>query len=284
MKSAPPNCQKSHGIDTYHLESWRKLCKKWNYHPLERRSAEYFLQDVRAQERVYFLHIPKTAGSFVSEIENKVRGKWCKEIVDFHGKKKYCKKIVGLTSPNVGKHTTVQLGVKEPNDAMIFVVVRNPYDWLVSMYSHTKKFNVGWANSRRGIGNFKEYVMKLFQGDLVADNPWSFLVKNFAMTPYFQILDATGVIQVDFVIRYEFLTQALALLHGVDEKIISELPKINASPSRNNRHYKEYYDDSLIAQVEEQYSRSLEVFGYNFDGPVDSAAIIFNTKGTSIIG
>jgi len=274
MKSAPPNCQKPQGIDTYQLESWGKLCKKWNYHPLVSTPVEYFLQDVRAQERMYFLHIPKTAGSFVSETEKKI-----------HGRKKYCKGIVGLRDRNVhGKHTMVQLGVKEPNDAMIFVVVRNPYDWLVSMYSHTKKGNVGWANSRRGIGNFKEYVMKLFQGDLAEDAQWSFLIKNFAMTPYFQILDAAGVIQVDFVIRYEFLTRGLALLHGMDEKIISELPKINVSPSRNNRHYKEYYDDSLIAQVEEQYNRSLEVFGYNFDGPVDSAAIIFNTKGTSIIG
>ena len=227
-----------------------------------------FFSQIQACKLLYFIHIPKTAGTFL--------------IKHFIGERGQLPKFANLDKKTVSwGHSGVR------NSTVIqFAIIRNPYDWLVSMYSHPYG---GWLKTAEGyrkhdsISNveFENYVTDIFRQNIpdVSTSTHSLakeLLPGFSVSPYAQILDVHGKIKVDFVIKYEHLTRGLSLIYNIDENIILNLPKHNISPMRKNRHYKLFYSDQLVRRVQQQYSQSLKAFGYSFEeGTTDNAALIY---------
>jgi len=255
---------------------------------IDDRGDPHFLDRVHSHQKLYFVHIPKTAGTFIRHghfPEKPGRP----EIEQF---------------PDRWHLMAHRLNPAGPK----FSVVRNPYDWLVSMYLHEEqscdpktgqcdakacaqdgecKAPLGWHLSAKDCSNFGEYVEKLLDDQLpMRYSSWSQryigpgfdLFQGFSRTPFIQLLDPAGTVQVDFIIKQEFLAEGLAVILDVNESSILELPRHNVTPAKEGTHYKEFYDPQLADLVRDRWRHTFEEFGYDLDGPTDQFAVINTSK------
>ncbi len=88
-------------------------------------------RDFLAQfSELHFIHIPKTAGKFLTK--GAARGK-----------------VPHLHNPSLVNHAHCM--ASSVSRTPTFSIVRNPYDWLVSIFANCTDWEVGWA-ILRGIG------------------------------------------------------------------------------------------------------------------------------------
>jgi Sulfotransferase family len=129
-----------------------------------------------------------------------------------------------------------------------FCFVRNPFDWLVSQYSHI----ISQPNHRhyelaRYLGSFDKYVRwRVESGNRVLQMGWS--------------CSSEGDNLVDFVGRFETLDNDLKFIaEKLSVKI--EMPHLNRSTNRGD--YREYYkSQQLVDFVLEHYREDFTHFGY----------------------
>jgi len=133
-----------------------------------------------------------------------------------------------------------------------FAFVRNPYSWLASLYEARRR---GPSHRHHkivaGMKNFSEYI------------DWEISKAN--RYQYRQLADKKENLLVDFLGRYERLTedhQRICRLFGVQA---SELPHLNPASKKD---YRQYYDHETKEKVARHWARDFEIFGYNFDGLV----------------
>ena len=123
-----------------------------------------------------------------------------------------------------------------------FAFDRNPWDRQVSYYHHRY----------RGVGNpepFEHFVRKGRKARL--DN--------------YDIYSLEGDVAVDFVGRYETLTEDLTKALGqVGLTLESELPRAKGEFRKEKRPYREYYSDNTKRIVEDWYSREIKLLDYEF--------------------
>ncbi|OGR06876.1 MAG: hypothetical protein A2511_17500 [Deltaproteobacteria bacterium RIFOXYD12_FULL_50_9] len=125
-----------------------------------------------------------------------------------------------------------------------FAVVRNPWEWLVSIYNtHDRKRKLG-------------------------DPSWDFFLRRPKLMPIEQkILIQSDIIgdEMDFIIRFENLKEDFDKMcekAGVGKKI---LPHRNKSKT-TKIHYSLYYEnDEQVELVREKFKKDIERFGYEFD-------------------
>jgi hypothetical protein len=70
--------------------------------------------------------------------------------------------------------------------------------------------------------------------------------------------------ELDFVGKYESLEADFSYVSSVIGLPQKRLPRAAASPNRNQRGYRDYYDGDLAEMVYELYRRDIEEFGYEF--------------------
>lgn len=160
--------------------------------------------------------------------------------------------VFGLAAP-VKDHVTA-LALKEQLPAEVFegyfkfAFVRNPWDWLVSLYHYIRSHPLHPKHRTvKALSDFEAYLMWRNENDKV-------LQKDF-------VVDEEGNLLVDYLGRYENLEtdfQEICRMIDVDCK----LPCKNVS-----RHldYSQYYTDDTIGLVSEQYREDIERFGYRFE-------------------
>ena len=51
--------------------------------------------------------------------------------------------------------------------------------------------------------------------------------------------------------------------------------RVNTSRRRRNENYKKFYTEEIRSVVEKKVRNELDIFGYEFDGPVDRRPFIF---------
>jgi hypothetical protein len=79
----------------------------------------------------------------------------------------------------------------------------------------------------------------------------------------FYIID--GELCVDFVVRYEHLSDDLDhVLKRVNLPSI-ELPRLKSGFRKGEHHYSEYYDDEGRNLVAERHQNDIRLFGYSFE-------------------
>ena len=126
-----------------------------------------------------------------------------------------------------------------------FAFVRNPYDKVVSAYSHWKQ-----------IGRIKDY-------DTLAEwvSSKEFSESEFMRPQLDFITNNNGELMVDFVGRFENLQkdwEYIANRLGVNARLA------NIQKSRH-RHYSVYYTEEAKQIVSEKYEKDLKAFNYNFE-------------------
>lgn len=137
-----------------------------------------------------------------------------------------------------------------------FAFVRNPWDWQVSMYhfilnepTHIKHDLV------KSFGSFEQYL------EWVVATPSPF-AKGATKLQKDVLTDDVGRLLVDFVGRYETLTQDFTQICTV-LKIPAQLPHINQT---KHRDYRSYYNERTRQLVAEHFAADIALFGYQFEG------------------
>jgi hypothetical protein len=142
------------------------------------------------------------------------------------------------------------------NNFYKFAFVRNPWDWQVSYYHFILKEEThirhDLVKSMRG---FDEYLKWAIDTKKPFPKGATKLQKDI-------ITDSDGKIIVDYVGRYETLTQDFDYVCRV-LKIKASLPYLNSS---KHKDYRSYYTEDTRKLVEKHFKEDIELFGYTFDG------------------
>jgi hypothetical protein len=208
--------------------------------------------------RFLFVHIPKTAGSSVTQVlaphARQPMDHWMNRLVARCGLRSNL-----LTTHRhrwFRRHTPAYrlrqlLPTQVYREYFKFAFVRNPWDWLVSYYhfvlerEHHRRYR-----QIRALGSFEAFVSyECGRG-------------KFLQSPF--ITDSRGQLIVDFVGRFECLQD--------DFNLICRKLRLNVSLVCRNRSqhrdYRDYYNRQTRALVAEGYREDIQRFGYTFDGIV----------------
>jgi len=209
--------------------------------------------------QVAFIHIPKTAGTYVTQCQSPIADITCgvlsplrylshSLIVDVQG---MCDRVMRYQDNARVLDTTIA-GMK------VFAVVRNPFSLWVSTYEMARA----------------SHSMQSFEAELrnVAGQHGR---PNMAMTADFmfcQLFHSAGHLVVDYVCRQETLEE--------DLRRLGDIWPVTYTPGLPRRHetkrgpWRDYYTPELAALVERTWGRELRMFGYSLDGMDESAAML----------
>lgn len=138
-------------------------------------------------------------------------------------------------------------------DYFKFAFVRNPYDRFVSYCAFMTRQSGQFQQNPRG-------VMRHF----IRDRP---PLGHILFRPQHEMLvDTQGRVAMDFVGKSERAQQDYARICERLGFPAETLGKVNSS---SHAPYTAYYDDELRVLVGNFYRRDLDLFGYDFEGPVD---------------
>ncbi len=206
-----------------------------------------------------FIHIPKVAGmSLTAALELAMYGP--------------ARRFVNRLAKRVGRQTNWKvrwplalLNVHPPHvrawewsrklspdvfDSLFkFAFVRNPWDLQVSLYHYILQDPTHPENGLvRSLGNFNQYLL------------WRVTEGMELQQSY--ITDAQGRFLVNFVGRFERLTEDFQRVCRILNLPGASLPHINASAHHD---YRNYYNARTRTLVEEHFQADIAAFGYTFD-------------------
>lgn len=139
------------------------------------------------------------------------------------------------------------LGSEAFNNLFSFAIVRNPWDWQVSLYNFAlKNINHYQHDLVKNFENFDEYIKWRCTSEIKFQ-------KDF-------IYSHEGELLVNFVGRFENLdTDFKKICSHIG--ITASLPKLNVS---NTKLYQQFYTDETRELVRHTFHPDIELLGYDF--------------------
>jgi hypothetical protein len=139
------------------------------------------------------------------------------------------------------------LGYETFNSFFSFAVVRNPWDWQVSLYKYMLRLKTHHQHEVvKKLGDFDEYIKWRCENEVKYQ-------KDFIYSENDELL-------VDFVGRYENLDADF--MHICSRIGISaSLPRLNIS---NTKPYQDYYTEKTKDLVRQAFEPDIEAFEYSF--------------------
>ena len=197
--------------------------------------------------RFIFIHIYKNAGSSIRaallpHIRTPIQ-RTISRLGQLFGRQLYNFDPIGI-------HATAEsyrefVGSEEFPKFFSFAIVRNPWDWQVSLYSFMKKDKEHFQHDFARMG-FDEYIDWRCEADLHTQ-------KSF-------IVDRTGRLIVNFVGKYETINRDFdRICKSIGVSAV--LPHINAS---RHESYREFYTTKTKTKIAQAFSEDIELFGYEF--------------------
>lgn len=260
------------------------------------------VQDLKDKKfkSIYFIHIPKAAGSYVRKFSIPISCHGNHE--QFHSnpplelikerKKnkpvKWSEKADKLEDPKkLIKEGKTVLGYKKINkeliqDSLKFATVRNPFDYLMSCY-------FSGMVGQKELCRHETEIHNRIKCELCECEGYETFLRRYAQGKrlylqsrknlFHQIFDDEGRCCVDLLIRSEFIVDGLKQLNSIvfDKNKIENISekRVNTSRRRRNENYKKFYTEEIRSVVEKKVRNELDIFGYEFDGPVDRRPFIF---------
>jgi len=220
------------------------------------------------RKQFIFIHIYKTAGTSVMDVFSPYSRLIDRMAYDYV----FTRKLFGITNRLMGwgydgmkqytgfhKHAKAH-EIKEKLENKLFdsyykfSFVRNPYDFLVSLYFYSKQFE---RDPNRRV--FKDMQYKNFLKRVISNKTACQL--DFITDPN------NGKVLVDYIGRFETLEKDIATIQErLDIKIGRSIKHMNPSFKRRSNDYKAYYDEESRDLVENHFQRDLDLLGYNFNG------------------
>ena len=157
----------------------------------------------------------------------------------------------------------IQIKKKHPKEFSSyykFAFVRNPWDWLVSVYFHIlKRPDHKQYEIVKEMG-FDKYIQWRADGHPCA--PTAYPGTELIPEQNQFLCDKDGKVIVDFVGRFENLVDDFEKICK-HVSVPCKLGKLNSSP-RTTSKYQDMYNDSARKIVEDRYRKDIEMFGYEF--------------------
>lgn len=149
-----------------------------------------------------------------------------------------------ITAPDL----VARIGRETFDKYFSFAIVRNPWDWQVSLYQFALKHPVPFSGQEqiRSFGSFDAYIRWRcsFQGQIQRDFIYS----------------ADGEQLVNFIGHMENIDQDFATICsriGIE----ASLPRLNVS---NTTPYRTFYSEETAELVRKTFATDIELFGYEF--------------------
>lgn len=201
--------------------------------------------------RFIFIHNGKSAGTSIQEalrsFAHEPEGGRVHQLLDRIGLQRDYRKMC------FPEHTTAdRLQCKLPthvfDNSFKFAFVRNPWDWLVSLY-HYLKATPSHQHHRRicEVSGFEEYV--------------EFEITRNKRSQLGFLVDSRGKFLLDYIGRFENLEEDFAEICN-HLQVSAELPHSNRS---QHGDYQSYYTDVTRKQVAEHWAEEIRRLSYNFE-------------------
>ncbi len=197
--------------------------------------------------KTIFIHIPRTGGSSIEER-------------DFFS-------IEAGPTHDALRVVRDQLDGEVYSSYFKFAFVRNPWDWVLSLYSYFSQMtpahrwymnNMEVVQKVCSFRNFEEFCINLDWTGL--RNDYYHGVCHF-LEQHSYITDESGAVAVDYLGRFENLNQdwlAICERIGVD----APLPHLNFT---KHGSYRQHYTPEARRAISEHYAKDIELFGYTFE-------------------
>ncbi|GMG87881.1 sulfotransferase family 2 domain-containing protein [Biformimicrobium ophioploci] len=197
--------------------------------------------DVFDRTQSIFIHVPKNAGKSVTRAL-------------------YGVKTVGHTTASWYQQADPEKFQRYFKCAF----VRNPWDRVASTFTYLRQGGAEsspqdreWSAFMQRFGSFDEFVT----GWLTPDNA---RLRTVLTPQYLFLVNRFGVVEMDFIGRVENVTGDFTVI--ADKLgVAAELPHLNRSARED---YRALYTDRSREIVGNIYQRDIELFGYDFDGPL----------------
>ena len=222
--------------------------------------------------KYFFVHIPKTAGSYIKLqlkskklLQNESREKFFKQHMWGKNWVKRKPSHLSFKSNKFFPNYTLMDGYKESyNRKKVITSIRNPYDLLCSYYHHGEN---GWGdcNKFHKINSFKQFIDYYCNCDA---NDWHVPELNKCL--YGQIFNSKGKSNINYVLFYENLENNIIDL--TEKNFLNKMFKKNFKKKftatnvslKKKRSYVEYYNNYLIKLVKKKCEYELDTFQYSF--------------------
>ena len=142
------------------------------------------------------------------------------------------------------------------NDYFKFSFVRNPWDRVVSLYHSFFVADSPVSENR------SELLIDLFGTDMMSFKQFVESLPKTENHHWEQCCAYFYGFELNFIGRFEQFSKDLTKIYDQIGLNHRSHPQINKT---NHRHYKEYYDAHLAKIVANEFSRDIEMFGYDFD-------------------
>lgn len=216
-----------------------------------------------------YIHIPKTGGNTIKEYIKNYKN------INYYE---------GFYINEVGKKC-LWAHTKPTNfSKRYFSSIRNPFSWLTSLWFYNfSKVPNGKISMIRNIfdNDFEKYIFEFNSESKIGSNFWDngigFNIRKFYA---FQTFNEKKSF-VDFYIKLENINEFLlefGLKNENDEVVIKN--KNGDRPwTSKYKDYKSLYSKKMIDHVYRFREKEFKLFGYNFDGSVDSKPTISLLSG-----
>tara|TARA_Y100000591_G_C21743897_1_gene650850 strand:- start:449 stop:1084 length:636 start_codon:yes stop_codon:yes gene_type:complete len=206
------------------------------------------------EKKVIFLHIYKTGGKTVKDallqnqeptplplkIYNNTFGKF--------GLRKYYLPHQMLNSHIRAVDYKKYLGEENFNQYYKFTIVRNPYDWQVSLYHFMREKKDHFQHDLIMSMTFKEYIK------------WR-CAEDLKLQSYF-IYDDEGNKLIDYLGKFENLANEINHVASKNGLHVAEVKKLGASKRTD---FRDYYDNETKELIKKHFEKDFELFGYDFN-------------------
>lgn len=211
---------------------------------------------VSHEKKFVFFHIFKTAGTSVRVAlapyqstklkANQLLLQVGKAVAPLPMSRKFSHKIGQMQHLNY-REATRWISQAELDEYFKFCFVRNPWDWIVSLYIYILRRKNHYLHQRvTKMANFSEFL--------------EFYLGTEPRTQKSFLINSNGELAMDFIGRFENIGDDFSYACnrlGIDV----DLPKENVS---ERKHYTEYYSDAERDALAAWFKEDIEAFGYSF--------------------
>ena len=199
-----------------------------------------------------FIHIPKTAGTYIAFAFGLER------LVLPRSRKRF-KQKGHVTFGHQDYNRLVRRGVVSKNfdeSAFKYTFCRNPFDRAVSHFFYARRRHpeildpsTSFIEYTRNLQNYKRYPRSTerFGGKL-------------AFRPQYKAIENTDM---DFIGRFENINYDLIKLSEILGVSIQKVPRKNYNRTKHE-HYPHYYNSESIENVRNYYKKDFDLFGYDY--------------------